>query len=108
MRLPAPRNRFSYFGRVVIITGGSRALAFCWRSTPETGRARGSSGAQPGRLDRAKARLDGHDKYVMAIVCDVADRQHVDHAVQPTLHHFAASTSSSTTPASFRSARSSR
>jgi NAD(P)-dependent dehydrogenase (short-subunit alcohol dehydrogenase family) len=89
MRLRTARNRFMYAGRVVIITGGSRGLGLLMARQLRRDGARLVLLARNGdELQRAKAELDGDRGNVLAIVCDVAERQHVEHAIESTLQHF--------------------
>lgn len=89
MRLRTARHRFSYFGRVVVITGGSRGLGLLLaRHLAKQGARLVLLARNRDELQRAKAELDGNKGTVMAIVCDVTQRQHVEHAIQSALHHF--------------------
>ena len=78
-----------YAGRVVIITGGSRGLGLLMaRQLRKEGARLVLLARNCEELRRAKAELDGNRGNVLAIVCDVTDRQHVEHAVESTLQHF--------------------
>ena len=89
MRLRSARNRFSYFGRVVVITGGSRGLGLVLARHLRNDGARVVLLARNREeLLRAKADIDRGKNYVMAIVCDVTEREHVEHAIQSVLHYF--------------------
>ena len=89
MKLRRSRERFSYFGRVVVITGGSRGLGLLLaRQLKKDGARVVLLARNRDELVRARASLDRGTNSVMAIVCDVADRQQVDHAIQSTLQAF--------------------
>jgi NAD(P)-dependent dehydrogenase (short-subunit alcohol dehydrogenase family) len=89
MRLRPVRNRFTYAGRVVVITGGSRGLGLIMARQLRRQRARLVLLARNRHeLLRAKAEVDGTKGNVLAIVCDVSDREQVQHAMQTALHHF--------------------
>ena len=82
-------DRFSYFGRVAVITGGSRGLGLLLaRHLRKQGARVVLLARNREELQRAKAQLDGRHQHVMAIVCDVTERQHVEYAIQSVLHHF--------------------
>jgi len=89
MNITRSRQRFSYFGRVVVITGGSRGLGLLLaRQLKKDGARIVLLARNREELLQARASLDRGTNTVMAIVCDIADRQHVDHAIQSTLQAF--------------------
>jgi short-subunit dehydrogenase len=89
MNITRSRRRFSYFGRVVVITGGSRGLGLLLaRQLKKAGARIVLLARNREELLRARASLDRGTNTVMAIVCDIADRQHVEHAIQSTLQAF--------------------
>jgi NAD(P)-dependent dehydrogenase (short-subunit alcohol dehydrogenase family) len=89
MKLRSAQNRFMYAGRVVIITGGSRGLGLLMaRHLRRAGARLVLLARDREELQRAKAELDGDRGNVLAVVCDVAERQHVEHAIESALQHF--------------------
>ena len=88
MRLRKARNRFSYAGRVVIITGGSRGLGFLMGGLLRNQGARVVLLARNREeLMRAKERLGGGNN-VLTIACDVGVRGNVRQAVETVMQHF--------------------
>jgi NAD(P)-dependent dehydrogenase (short-subunit alcohol dehydrogenase family) len=88
MRLTGHRNRFSYPGRVVIITGGSRGLGLLMARQLLKERARVALLARNREeLVRAKELL-GDSSSVLTIACDVAERTLVRQAIEIVAHHF--------------------
>ena len=88
MRLPGTRKRFSYMGRVVIITGGSRGLGLLMaRQLRKEGARVALLARNREELMRAKEQL-GEDDNVLTIACDVAERALVRQAVEIVAHHF--------------------
>jgi short-subunit dehydrogenase len=74
---------------VVVITGGSRGLGLLLaRQLKKAGARIVLLARNREELLRARASLDRGTNTVMAIVCDIADRQHVEHAIQSTLQAF--------------------
>jgi NAD(P)-dependent dehydrogenase (short-subunit alcohol dehydrogenase family) len=89
MNLRTTRRRFTYAGRVAVITGGSRGLGLIMARELRKQRARLVLLARnKEELLHAKAELGGSRGEVLAIVCDVTERQHVRHAIEATLQHF--------------------
>jgi NAD(P)-dependent dehydrogenase (short-subunit alcohol dehydrogenase family) len=91
--------------RVALITGGSRGLGL------EIAREMAAQGARVAicarhedELERAREDLAARGAAVLALSCDVTDKDQVARAVTDTVSRSAASTCSSTTPASSRSA----
>lgn len=88
MRLRGTRSRFTYAGRVVIITGGSRGLGFLMAGLLRKQGARVVLLARNREeLTRAKERLGGGNN-VLTIVCDVGVRGNVRQAVEIVMQHF--------------------
>lgn len=89
MRLRSARNRFTYTGRVVVITGGSRGLGLIMARELRKQRARLVLLARnKEELLHATAELGGKSESVLAMVCDVTQRQHVQYAIESTLQRF--------------------
>ena len=89
MRLPTPRNHFSYAGRVVIITGGSRGLGLLMaRELNRQGARLVLLARNKDELLHVRSELDRGRNHVLPIVCDVADRQQVQYAVEAVQQHF--------------------
>ncbi len=87
MRFGIRGRSFTYPGRVVIITGGSRGLGLLLARELTKRKARVALFARDREeLMRAKQELDGRS--VLAITCDVADRGQVQQAVDIVLQHF--------------------
>jgi NAD(P)-dependent dehydrogenase (short-subunit alcohol dehydrogenase family) len=85
----ASRKRYSFEGKSVVITGGSRGLGL------ELARLFAREGAHltliartPATLDRARIELEGSGARVIAIPCDVRDRKQVEAAIAETIRHF--------------------
>jgi NAD(P)-dependent dehydrogenase (short-subunit alcohol dehydrogenase family) len=88
MRLTGNRNRFSYPGRVAIITGGSRGLGLLMaRQLRKEGARVALLARNREELARAKALL-GDSSSVLTIACDVAERTLVRQAIEIVAHHF--------------------
>jgi short-subunit dehydrogenase len=87
MRLGIRGRPFTYAGRVVIITGGSRGLGLLLARELKKQKARVALFARDREdLMRAKDELDG--RTVLAITCDVCDRGQVHQAVDIVRQHF--------------------
>ena len=88
MTLPGTRKRFTYAGRVVVITGGSRGLGLLMaRQLRKEGARVALLARNREELARAKEQL-GDDTNVLTIACDVAERELVRQAVEIVAHHF--------------------
>lgn len=88
MRLRSARNCFTYAGRVVIITGGSRGLGLLMaRQVRKEGARVVLLARNREELQRAKEQLGG-GAGVLAITCDVAIRASVQHAIEIVMQHF--------------------
>jgi NAD(P)-dependent dehydrogenase (short-subunit alcohol dehydrogenase family) len=89
MRLRTRTNRFSYAGRVVVITGGSRGLGLLMaRELNRQGARLVLLARNKDELLQAKAELDRGRDHVLPIVCDVTDRLQVRHAIEAVHQHF--------------------
>jgi len=88
MKLTGNRNRFSYPGRVAIITGGSRGLGLLMaRQLRKKGARVALLARNREELVRAKELL-GDSSSVLTIACDVAERTLVRQAIEIVAHHF--------------------
>jgi len=88
MRLTGNRNRFSYPGRVAIITGGSRGLGLLMaRQLRKKGARVALLARNREELVRAKELL-GDSSSVLTIACDVAEQTLVRQAIEIVAHHF--------------------
>ena len=88
MKLGSARNRFTYPGRVVVITGGSRGLGLLMaRQVRKQGARVVLLARNREELLRAKERIGGGSG-VLTIACDVADRAGVRHAIEIVMQHF--------------------
>lgn len=88
MRLRSARNCFTYPGRVVIITGGSRGLGLLMaRQLKKEGARLALLARNREELQRAKEQLGGGTS-VLAITCDVSERAGVQHAIEIVMQHF--------------------
>ena len=88
MKLRSARNRFTYVGRVVVVTGGSRGLGLLMaREVRKNGARVVLLARDRDELLRAKERLGGGTG-VLTIACDVADRANVRHAIDIVMQHF--------------------
>ena len=88
MRLPLGRKRFSYTGRVVVITGGSRGLGLLLaRQLRREGARVALLARNREELLRAQDQLGGGSG-VLTIPCDVAERALVQQAIEIVVHHF--------------------
>ena len=88
MKLTGNRNRFSYPGRVAIITGGSRGLGLLMaRQLRKEGARVALLARNREELVRAKELL-GDSSSVLTIACDVAERTLVRQAIEIVVHHF--------------------
>jgi NAD(P)-dependent dehydrogenase (short-subunit alcohol dehydrogenase family) len=88
MKLPGTRKRYSYTGRVAVITGGSRGLGLLMaRQLRKEGARVALLARNREELVRAKERL-ADDNSVLTIACDVAERALVRQAIEIVVHHF--------------------
>jgi NAD(P)-dependent dehydrogenase (short-subunit alcohol dehydrogenase family) len=87
MHLRRRYDRFDYPGRVVIITGGSRGLGLLMaRQLKRRGARLALLARNRDELHRADADLGGGNN-ILTVVCDVADRTKVQHAVEVVAHN---------------------
>lgn len=85
----AKQLAFSLRGRVVLITGGSRGLGFALAEECATQGARVILCArQPEPLEYARQKLAARGVDVLALPCDVQDREQVQLMVEQSLAHF--------------------
>lgn len=83
------REQESLGGSVVVVTGGSRGLGllvareYARHGCPVVICARDEA-----ELARARRDLEGHDAEVLEVVCDVGDREQVEHLVASALERF--------------------
>lgn len=88
MKLRTARNRFTYTGRVVVITGGSRGLGLLMaRQVRKHGARVVLLARNREELLRAKERIGGGSG-VLTSACDVTDRAGVRHAIEIVMQHF--------------------
>jgi NAD(P)-dependent dehydrogenase (short-subunit alcohol dehydrogenase family) len=79
----ARRSNYSFRGRTVIITGGSRGLGLVLtREFAREGAVIALLARHEEELERAERELSARGARVMAVSCDIRDRVHVDRAVQ--------------------------
>lgn len=82
-------NAIDLNGRVVLITGGSRGLGL---AMAEAFAGEGANlvicARDPATLERARAHLTGLGAEVLALPCDVTDREQVDMLVRRALSHY--------------------
>lgn len=83
------RNAYSLQGRVVLITGSSRGLGLALAEECARQGARLIICArQPETLERARQRLAERGADVLALTCDIQDREQVQRLVEQSLAHF--------------------
>jgi NAD(P)-dependent dehydrogenase (short-subunit alcohol dehydrogenase family) len=88
MNLSMARKRFSYAGRVVVITGGSRGLGLLLaRQLRQEGARVALLARNRDELLRAQDQLGGGSS-VLTIACDVAERALVQQAIEIVVHHY--------------------
>jgi NAD(P)-dependent dehydrogenase (short-subunit alcohol dehydrogenase family) len=76
-------------GRVVLITGGSRGLGLVMaREFVGEGARVAICARDGGELERARAELGGRGNRVMAVPCDVTEREQVKEMVEMVTRHF--------------------
>ncbi len=79
LRKVLKRNRYSYSGRTVLITGGSRGLGLVMaRMLLKEGARVAICGREQSTLDRAREELERSGGGVLAIPCDVTDQVQVE------------------------------
>ena len=87
MKLRRTRNRFTYAGRVVVITGGSRGLGFLMAGELRKQGARVALLARNREeLRHAKEQLGGGN--ILTVPCDVGVRGDVRQAIEIVMQHF--------------------
>jgi len=81
--------RFSYRGKVALITGGSRGLGLVIaRQICECGGKVALLARDPNELAQAKTNLDARGGEVFTIECDLLDRTQIESAVHKTIARF--------------------
>jgi NAD(P)-dependent dehydrogenase (short-subunit alcohol dehydrogenase family) len=87
MKLRRTRNRSTYAGRVVVITGGSRGLGFLMaRELRKQGARVALLARNREELRHVTERLSGGN--VLSVPCDVGVRGEVRQAIEIVMHHF--------------------
>lgn len=82
-------RRFSFAGKVALITGGSRGLGlFLARELCQRDAKVALIARDAGELARAKTELDRFGTEVLAIPCDLLERTQIQSAVRHTLERF--------------------
>lgn len=82
-------RRWDFAGRVVVISGGSRGLGLVIaRQLADEGARLTVLGRDEDELRRAEQELRGHGADVLALVCDVRERDQVNGAIARTIEHF--------------------
>lgn len=82
-------SRFSYCGKVALISGGSRGLGLVLaRQLCAEGGKVALLARSPNELARAKGDLKGHGGEVITVECDLLDRSQIESAVQQTIDRF--------------------
>jgi short-subunit dehydrogenase len=83
------RARFSFQGRAVVITGGSRGLGLIMARQLARGGARLAILARdPDELKRAEAQLTANGAQVLALKCDVCHQEEVNEAISTIVTRF--------------------
>jgi NAD(P)-dependent dehydrogenase (short-subunit alcohol dehydrogenase family) len=83
------RRRFSFHGRTVVITGGSRGLGLCMaREFAREGARLVLLARNPETLQRAEAELRGAGASVLAIPCDLRNQEQATAAIRKAHQHF--------------------
>ncbi len=83
------RSQADLTGSVVLITGGSRGLGLLMaREFALQGCRIAVCARDIKELDRARQDLEAHGAEVLALSCDVTDREQVDWLIRDTLRHF--------------------
>jgi NAD(P)-dependent dehydrogenase (short-subunit alcohol dehydrogenase family) len=87
--LRRPRPPADLRGQVVLITGGSRGLGFALaREFARAGCRLVICGREAATLERARALLERDGASVLALVCDVSDREQVERLVAAATDHY--------------------
>jgi short-subunit dehydrogenase len=82
-------SRFSYRGKVALITGGSRGLGLVIaRQLCEEGGKVVLLARNPNELARAKGDLEARGGEVLVIPCDLLDRSQIESSIQQTMDRF--------------------
>jgi NAD(P)-dependent dehydrogenase (short-subunit alcohol dehydrogenase family) len=85
----ACRERYTFGGRTVLITGGSRGLGLLIsRRLAAEGARLALLSRNEQELDRAEAELSALGTVVLPLRCDIRKRDQVEHAVQRAIDHF--------------------
>ena len=66
-------RRYDFRNRLVVITGGSRGLAYCWLATSPTGRGPRACARDAEELAIAAKELRERRSFVATYTCDLAD-----------------------------------
>jgi short-subunit dehydrogenase len=83
------RRKFSFYGRSVVITGGSRGLGFLMaRELASQGARITLLARNEDELRRAQAALEEHGASVLTIPCDLRKRDEVDAAINKVVQRF--------------------
>jgi len=83
------RRLFSFSGKVVLITGGSRGLGLALaRDFAKHGARIAIIARDPAELERAKADLAERGAEVWTGVCDLRDREQIEHSIDEVVKHF--------------------
>jgi NAD(P)-dependent dehydrogenase (short-subunit alcohol dehydrogenase family) len=91
LRLQKTRSRFSFVGRSVMITGGSRDLGLVLaRELARKGTRLSIIARDAEELKRAEVDLVGMGAEVLTVACDVRKQEQVNDAVSRVVARFAA------------------
>jgi NAD(P)-dependent dehydrogenase (short-subunit alcohol dehydrogenase family) len=83
------RRHYDLDGKVAIVTGGSRGLGLLIaRRLAARGARVAICARDEAELDRAKADLEARGAEVLALVCDLAEREQIDRFVEGVRGHF--------------------
>jgi len=83
------RPRFTFHGRTVVITGGSRGLGLVMaRQLAREGARLALLARSPDELRQAEWELTNAGAAVLAVRCDIRKRDQVDHAIQRVVEQF--------------------
>ncbi len=79
----AQQRKINFFGKTVLVTGGSRGLGLeICRVLAQEGAHIALCARDAGELDRAQAELDRYDVNTYAAVCDVTDKGQIERFVE--------------------------